>query len=71
MLAAGVEPEIHAKTEMDVFVACCPPQWPGLSALVLHLGPRHTVEVFGKRAPHPHTNRGQPHPFQGVCSEEA
>lgn len=27
MLAAGVEPEIHAKTEMDVFVACCPPQY--------------------------------------------
>ncbi|CAE7576794.1 Mpi [Symbiodinium natans] len=27
MFAAGVEPEIHAKTEMDVFVACCPPQY--------------------------------------------
>ena len=26
MLAAGVEPEIQAMTEMDVFVACCPPQ---------------------------------------------
>ena len=54
MLAAGVEPEIHAKTEMDVFVACCPPQWPGLSALVLHLGPRHTVEVLANEPHTPH-----------------
>mmetsp|Transcript_30841 Transcript_30841/g.71231 ORF Transcript_30841/g.71231 Transcript_30841/m.71231 type:complete len:571 (-) Transcript_30841:118-1830(-) len=27
MLAAGVEPDIRAKTEMDVFVASCPPQY--------------------------------------------
>eukprot|EP00931_Biecheleriopsis_adriatica_P009618 TRINITY_DN110687_c0_g1_i1.p1 TRINITY_DN110687_c0_g1~~TRINITY_DN110687_c0_g1_i1.p1 ORF type:complete len:561 (-),score=125.48 TRINITY_DN110687_c0_g1_i1:21-1703(-) len=27
MLAAGVEPEITAKNDLDVFVACCPPQY--------------------------------------------
>ena len=35
MLAAGVEPEIHAKTEMDVFVACCPPQWLGVESQLI------------------------------------
>mmetsp|Transcript_51085 Transcript_51085/g.121369 ORF Transcript_51085/g.121369 Transcript_51085/m.121369 type:complete len:541 (+) Transcript_51085:112-1734(+) len=27
MLAAGVEPEIQAESDLDVFVACCPPQY--------------------------------------------
>jgi len=27
LLAAGAEPEIEAETELDVFVACCPPQY--------------------------------------------
>lgn len=27
MLAAGAEPELHAKTKMEIFVACCPPEF--------------------------------------------
>lgn len=26
MLAAGVEPELHAMTKMQIFVAACPPE---------------------------------------------
>lgn len=29
MLAAGAEPELHAKTKMEIFVACCPPEFLG------------------------------------------
>ena len=29
MLAAGTEPELRAKKEMQIFVACCPPESPG------------------------------------------
>eukprot|EP00913_Durusdinium_trenchii_P006968 g6553.t1 len=27
MLAAGTEPELRAKKEMQIFVACCPPEY--------------------------------------------
>jgi len=35
MLAAGAEPELHAKTKMEIFVASCPPE--SLVALGLHV----------------------------------
>ena len=34
MLAAGAEPELHAKTKMEIFVASCPPE--SLVALGMH-----------------------------------
>ena len=35
MLAAGAEPELHAKTKMEIFVACCPPEFLGCNVLAL------------------------------------